>query len=80
MLVNQGLAMNLRDRETRVYKSSLKFKYPAWTKPAIPVLGATRNPPVNTTAGTLYNHEYSVESLGPKIRVTEIDLFHNVET
>jgi hypothetical protein len=45
--------------------NTLLVKYPAWTRPAIPVLAAARKPPVNTTAGTPYNQEYSGGSVGP---------------
>jgi hypothetical protein len=31
----------------------------------MPVLAAARNPPVNATAGTPYNQEYSGGSVGP---------------
>jgi hypothetical protein len=33
----------------------------------MPVLAAAKNPPVNTTAGTPYNHEYSGGSVGPVV-------------
>jgi hypothetical protein len=43
----------------------LLVKYPACTSPAMPVLAAAKKPPVNTTAGTVYNQEYSGGSVGP---------------
>jgi len=51
--------------ESEPMHKTLLVKYPAWTRPAIPVLAAARNPPVNTTAGAAYNHEYSGGSVGP---------------
>lgn len=37
------------------------------------MLAAARKPPVNTTAGTPYNHEYSGGSLGPVIRKLQLE-------
>jgi len=48
-------------------QSTLLVRYPACTSPAIPVLAAAKNPPVNTTAGIPYNQEYSGGSVGPEI-------------
>jgi hypothetical protein len=44
---------------------TLLAKYPACTRPAIPVLAAAKNPPVNTMPGTAYSQEYSGGSVGP---------------
>lgn len=41
-------------------------KYPACTRPDIPVLRAARKPPPNTRAGIAYSHGYSGGSVGPR--------------
>ena len=44
---------------------TLLVRYPACTRPAMPVLAAVKKPPVNTTAGMMYNGLYSGGSVGP---------------
>lgn len=41
-------------------------RYPAWTRPAAPVLAAARKPPPKTAAGTAYSQGYSGGSVGPR--------------
>jgi hypothetical protein len=43
----------------------LLVRYPAWTRPANPVLAAAMYPPPNNTAGIAYNQGYSGGSVGP---------------
>jgi hypothetical protein len=40
-------------------------RYPACTRPAIPVLAAAMYPPAKRTPGMPYNHGYSGGSVGP---------------
>jgi hypothetical protein len=47
----------------------LLARYPAWTRPAIPVLAAAIYPPPNKIAGMAYSHGYSSGSLGPRIEL-----------
>ena len=43
----------------------LLTRYPASTRPPIPVVAAARNPPPNKTPGIAYSHGYSFGSVAP---------------